>query len=214
MSCNLEKQLLAAPVVAICRHVPADRLIPAAQALYEGGIRFLEVTMNSEGALESIAALARHFEGTDMVIGAGTVIGRENALAVLAAGAHFLVCPHTDPEVIETALAADALPLPGVMTPTDIAMALKAGAKVLKLFPAGALGSDYVKHVRGPFDRVPLLAVGGVDLSNAPEYIAAGCVGLGLGSSLVDNKLIAAGDYPELTRRAADYMALFADQEK
>lgn len=207
----LEKQLLAAPVVAIARHVPTDRLLPAAHALYKGGVRFVEVTLNSQGALEGIAALAAEFAGTDMVIGAGTVIGRENAEAALAAGARFLVCPHTDPAVIAAALEADALPLPGVMTPTDMAMATAAGAKILKLFPAGALGVAYVKQVRGPFNKVPLLAVGGVDLKNAADYLAAGCVGLGLGSALVDNKVIAAGDYDELTRRAAAYMALFKE---
>ena len=158
--------------------------------------------------MECIAALSREFEGTDMVIGAGTVIGREKAEAVLAAGARFLVCPHTDPEVIRAALEADALPLPGVMTPTDVAMALAAGAKILKLFPAGALGVNYVKQLRGPFDRVPFLAVGGVDLTNAADYLAAGCVGLGIGSSLADNKVIAAGDYDEITRRTEAYLAL------
>lgn len=205
---QLEHKLLTTPLVAIARHIPGDRLIPAAQALYAGGVRFIEVTLNSQGALDSIQALRRAFIHTDMVIGAGTVLGPTAARQAMDAGASFLVCPHTDPAVIKAALDAEALALPGVMTPTDVAQALEAGARVMKLFPAGALGPAYVRQLRAPFNRVPFLAVGGVDLDNAAQYLAAGCAGLGLGGALVDAKAIGQGDYEELTRRAQRYIAL------
>lgn len=207
---QLEHKLLTIPLVAIARHIPGDRLIPAAQALYAGGVRFIEVTLNSQGALDSIKALCRAFMHTDMSIGAGTVLGRAAAREAMDAGASFLVCPHTDPAVIEEALKADALALPGVMTPTDVAVALGAGARVMKLFPAGALGAAYVRQLRAPFDHVPFLAVGGVDLDNAAQYLAAGCAGLGLGGALVDSQAVMQGDYPELTRLAQRYIALLS----
>ncbi len=203
---QLEQKLLSVPLVAIARHIPQERLIPAAQALYAGGVRFIEVTLNSQDALSSIRKLRRAFAQTDMSVGAGTVLSRASAREALEAGATFLVCPHTDPVVIGEALHAGALPLPGVMTPTDVVHALEAGAKIMKLFPAGALGTDYIRQLRGPFDQVPFLAVGGIDLNNAGQYMAAGCAGLGLGSSLVDAKAIERGDYPELTRRAQRYL--------
>ena len=198
---QLEYKLLTTPLVAIARHIPGDRLIPAAQALYAGGVRFIEVTLNSQGALDSIQALRRAFIHTDMVIGAGTVLGPTAARQALDAGASFLVCPHTDPAVIKAALDAEALALPGVMTPTDVAQALEAGARVMKLFPAGALGPADVRQLRAPFNRVPFL-------DNAAQYLAAGCAGLGLGGALVDAKAIGQGDYEELTRRAQRYIAL------
>lgn len=208
---QLEQKLLSVPLVAIARHIPCERLIPAAEALYAGGVRFIEVTMNSRGALDSIQALSRAFAHTDMSIGAGTVLGRAAARDALDAGASFLVCPHTDPAVIKAALEAEALPLPGVMTPTDVAQALDAGARVLKLFPAGALGAAYVRQLRAPFDRVPFFAVGGIDLENAAQYLAAGCAGLGLGGALVDAKAIEREDYAELTYKARRYLDLISD---
>ena len=204
----LEKRLLDRPLVAIARHIPPESTLAMARALYAGGVRFLELTLNTEAALSGISLLTEAFSGTDMVIGAGTVLGEDAARRALKAGARFLVCPHTDPRVIRTALEAGALPLPGVMTPTDIAEALEAGARILKLFPAGALEPDYIRQIRGPFDRTPFLAVGGIDLDNAAAFLEAGCIGWGIGGSLVDAKAIARGDFARLEDHARRYVAL------
>ena len=203
---NLALRLRAVPLIAIARNVPPELLPGAARALLDGGFRFLEVTMNSEGVLDSIRALKEEFAGTDLAIGAGTVLTAGDAKAALEAGAEFLVCPHTDAAVIRAALEADALPLPGVMTPTEVAAALAAGAEFLKLFPAGALGPGYVKALRGPFDKATFLAVGGVDETTAPAFLKAGCVGFGLGSTLLSAST--AADPETLRATAARWTAL------
>jgi len=195
----LEKELQQNGLVAILRGVPEDKLIPVVDALVAGGIRFVEITLGSPGDLNGIASLA---DRTDVVAGAGTVKSVDDARAAIAVGAKFLVCPATDVEVIRLATEVDVIPMPGVMTPTEMITAMRAGANTLKLFPASVLGPAYIKAVRAPLPEVKLFAVGGIDEHNAKDYLAAGAIGLGVGSTLTPKEAIACENYAEITRRA------------
>ena len=192
-------------VVAIVRHLPEDQLEPVFAALADAGIRLIEVTMNSAGAAEQIT-LAQELFGDRMLIGAGTVSTPDRALAALAAGARFLVTPNLDLEVVEIARRQHCPVIPGVMTPTEMMTAMKAGVKVLKLFPASQLGTAYVKDILAPLDELKLVAVGGVTPQNSAEWIKAGCVGVGMGSSLLPKDLVESKNYGQLRRQTEAFI--------
>jgi 2-dehydro-3-deoxyphosphogluconate aldolase/(4S)-4-hydroxy-2-oxoglutarate aldolase len=120
----------------------------------------------------------------------------------IAAGARFLVSPNLDAEVIKTALDNDVLPMPGVMTPTEIVQALKYGAPIVKLFPSSSLGAGYVKELKGPFSNLKLIAVGGINKDNIKDFIKAGAIGAGIGGSLVDKTAIEHEDYTKIAEYA------------
>jgi len=192
-------------VVAIVRHLPEDQLEPVFAALADAGIRLIEVTMNSAGAAEQIT-LAQELFGDRMLIGAGTVSTPDRALAALAAGARFLVTPNLDLEVVEIARRQHCPVIPGVMTPTEMMTAMKAGVKVLKLFPASQLGTAYVKDILAPLDELKLVAVGGVTPQISAEWIKAGCVGVGMGSSLLPKDLVESKNYGQLRRQTEAFI--------
>lgn len=196
-------------VVAILRRTEAARALETARAILDGGVRAIEVTCDSPGALEMIGAISTAL-GDRMLVGAGTVLDIETAEAALAAGARYIVSPHTDPVLI-SAMAARGVPcVPGAFTPTEALTAWRAGAVVVKLFPAGPVGPAHLRDLRGPLRQIPFLPTGGVTLDNASAFIAAGAWGLGIGSALVDQALIDAGNFSELTRRAAGFIAAAA----
>ncbi len=172
------------PVVAILRGVRPDEAVGIAEALVEAGIRLIEVPMNSPEPLASIAAI-QHALGGDALIGAGTVVDVAAVDAVAATGSGILVTPNTDTAVIARAIAKGLEPMPGFVTPSEAFQAYAAGARRLKLFPAGALGLDYLKSVREilPPD-VRLWAVGGTGTGNIAQWLAAGCEGIGVGGAL------------------------------
>ena len=170
-------------LVAILRHVPPDALVGLADALHAGGIRAVEVTMNSRDAAGGLKRLASTFRGR-LVVGAGTVLDVETAETAIACGATFLVSPHVDPNLIAASTRMGVPFVAGAMTPTEVLAAWHAGAALVKLFPAGILGARYVAEVRGPFGDIPLLTTGGVNLENATSFIAAGAWGLGVGGAL------------------------------
>ncbi|MCG7409065.1 bifunctional 4-hydroxy-2-oxoglutarate aldolase/2-dehydro-3-deoxy-phosphogluconate aldolase [Paenibacillus sp. ACRRX] len=179
----ITERLLAERIVAIFRGYTGDQADEAASALIRGGIRLLEVTMNTEGAPAIIYRWRQLYEDRAF-IGAGTVLDVEMAREAISSGAQFLISPNLDEAVIEYASARGIDVWPGVFTPTEMVRAWKAGAKALKLFPLGALGPEYIREVRGPLAHIPILATGGIDLGNAASYWAAGASAFGLGSKL------------------------------
>ncbi len=199
-------------LIVIVRGVSADRLIPLAEAMYAGGVRLLEVPYSADGRVsdeetaEEIGMLVSHFAGR-MYIGAGTVLTERQVELTAAAGGRFIISPNTSAAVIARTRALGLVSLPGAMTPTEIEAAHEAGADLVKLFPAGTLGPDYVKAVRAPLSHIGLLAVGGVDKENAAAYLAAGALGIGVSSGIVDKRLLASGDLAGITRLAAAYVA-------
>jgi len=148
--------------------------------------------------------------GDRAVLGAGTVLDIAAADEALAAGAAFIVSPHTDTELVREMAARGVVCIPGALTPSEVLSAWRAGASVVKLFPAGPVGAGYLKDLRGPLADIPLLPTGGVTLDNAATFIAAGAWGLGLGSALVAPDLVASGRFDELTRRAAAFARIAA----
>ncbi len=171
-------------IVAIIRRAAPFDAPAIARALADGGVRALEITLNSHDALRAIAAV-RALELPGLVVGAGTVRSASNARDAVAAGAQFLVAPNFDPAAAGIAHAAGMAMVPGIATPTEAVAAAAAGCRLLKFFPAAALGASYLKLIRDPLDDLKFMATGGIDQSNLADFFAAGAVAVGLGSSLV-----------------------------
>ncbi|GAB4118352.1 MAG: bifunctional 4-hydroxy-2-oxoglutarate aldolase/2-dehydro-3-deoxy-phosphogluconate aldolase [Roseiflexaceae bacterium] len=187
-------------IVAIIRgDYPIDRVLAIAEALRAGGVTMLEMTLNSNGALPAIAALRR--DQPDMLIGAGTVRTTAQFESAIAAGAQFSVAPASDLEVIRMAAARGFLHLPGVFTATEAETAARAGARVLKLFPADLVGPAYLKALRAPLDDLLFVPTGGVSGENIASYIKAGAAAVGLGSNLVAGVNQPLEDLTERARR-------------
>ena len=198
---NLAATITRHRVFAILRHIPDELLLPVLDALMAGGIRLLEITMNSADAVAQLERASDHLTD-DALLSAGTVTNVARARAAISAGARFLVTPNLDPAVLDLADKAGVPVVPGVMTPSEMVAGMQAGAAALKLFPAGRLGTGYVKDVRAALDDAPLVAVGGVTAENAADWIRAGCIGVGIGSSLLDAELLATHDMDGLQARA------------
>jgi 2-dehydro-3-deoxyphosphogluconate aldolase/(4S)-4-hydroxy-2-oxoglutarate aldolase len=189
-------------IVAVIRLEQAAVLSRVVEALVAGGVRAIEVTMTVPGAIESIRQLAGS-ASDDLLLGAGTVLDAETARRTIDAGAEFVVSPVFRPAVVEACHAAGVPALPGCYSPTEILDAWDAGADIVKVFPAGGLGPAFFKDVRAPLPHVKLMPTGGVTIDNAGEWIRAGAVAIGVGSALVDPRLVRTGDLAAITDRAA-----------
>jgi 2-dehydro-3-deoxyphosphogluconate aldolase / (4S)-4-hydroxy-2-oxoglutarate aldolase len=189
-------------VVAIIRLKDGAALPRVVEALAEGGVRALEITMTVPGAVEHIRQVASTLPA-GFVLGAGTVLTAETALEVADAGARFIVSPVFRTEVIEAAHRRDIPVLPGCFSPTEILNAWDAGADIIKVFPATALGPTYLKDLRGPLPQVKLCPTGGVSIDNAGDWIRAGAVAVGVGSALVDAQAVSAGNFAQIRDNAS-----------
>ncbi|NGQ95947.1 bifunctional 4-hydroxy-2-oxoglutarate aldolase/2-dehydro-3-deoxy-phosphogluconate aldolase [Brevibacillus sp. SYP-B805] len=199
------QNMIKGGIIAILRHVPEENAVRVAESLVEGGVTALEVPVQTAGAFRAMEAIASRLQGK-AVVGAGTVLDAETARLSINCGAEFLFSPSLHQEVIRTGLRYGKIVVPGVMTPTEMIQAMEWGADLVKIFPAGSLGPSYVKDVRGPFPHIPVIPTGGVNLENAAAFIKAGAVALGVGGSLVDSRLMAAGEYDKLRERAARFV--------
>ncbi|MBB6731628.1 bifunctional 4-hydroxy-2-oxoglutarate aldolase/2-dehydro-3-deoxy-phosphogluconate aldolase [Cohnella zeiphila] len=206
MSTNLLETLSREKIVAIIRGIEADKGDATAQALADGGIVFLEVTLNTDGALGMISRFREKYEDR-MRIGAGTVLDLGQAKEAVAAGAEYIISPNLDEEVIYYGVEQGVAVWPGTMTPSEIVRAYKAGASAVKVFPMGALGVNYLKEVRAPLDHIPMIGTGGVNLSNIRTVLEAGAIAVGLGGNLVDKKLVKEGKFDELTKLAQAFVS-------
>jgi len=193
-------------VVAIIRAKSSDQLIAAADAIKAGGVKVIEVTMTTPGALGVIEEATRRY-GQEVLFGAGTVLDPETARAAILAGAGFVVAPTLNLHVIALCNRYGVPAIPGCYTPTEMLTAWEAGADMIKLFPADVGGPELVKAILGPLPQLEIIPVGGVTLGTAADFIRKGAAALGVGSSLVNQKLLDAGDLAELTRRAAAFIA-------
>ncbi|MBU8908952.1 bifunctional 4-hydroxy-2-oxoglutarate aldolase/2-dehydro-3-deoxy-phosphogluconate aldolase [Desertibacillus haloalkaliphilus] len=175
-------------VVAIIRGGgEASEILAIAEALRDGGVKTLEITVETPGVLSLIEKVNKEF-GNDLIVGAGTVLDPETARAAIMSGAKFIFSPTVDADTIRLTKRYGVISIPGALTPTEILTAYESGADVIKVFPANVFGPRYLKDVHGPLPQVPLMPTGGIDLSNAGEFIKAGGVAVGLGSSLVNTK--------------------------
>jgi 2-dehydro-3-deoxyphosphogluconate aldolase/(4S)-4-hydroxy-2-oxoglutarate aldolase len=193
-------------VVAVIRMKDPAKVQAVVDAIAAGGVTTIEVTMTVPGAVELIRTLAPRMPA-GFILGAGTVIDADTAAKVIDAGAQFIVSPIFRRSVV-TACHQRGVPVtPGCFTPTEILEAWDAGADIVKVFPATALGPGYIKDVRAPLPQVKLMPTGGVTVENAGEWIAAGAVAVGVGSALLDTKAIDAGDYDVLRAKAERIVA-------
>ncbi|PWV97303.1 2-dehydro-3-deoxyphosphogluconate aldolase/(4S)-4-hydroxy-2-oxoglutarate aldolase [Paenibacillus cellulosilyticus] len=197
-------------IVAILRGIEAQHADQTAQAIIDGGVRLLEVTMNTEGATAIINQWRTKFGDGKARIGAGTVLDVEMAREAVAAGAQFIISPNLDEEVIAYGVERGISVWPGCMTPTEIVRAWKAGAEAVKVFPMASLGVKYLAEIRAPLNNIPMLATGGVDIDNIGDYFRAGACAVGMGSKLVNLDWIRAGEYERVTERVRQFVQVAA----
>jgi 2-dehydro-3-deoxyphosphogluconate aldolase/(4S)-4-hydroxy-2-oxoglutarate aldolase len=205
MASELMQSLSREKIVAIIRGISAESGDATAKALADGGIVFLEVTLNTDGALGMISSFRQNYEGR-MRIGAGTVLDIGQAKEAIAAGAEYIISPNLDEEVVYYGVEKGIEVWPGTMTPTEIVRAYKAGASAVKVFPMGSLGINYLKEIRAPLNHIPMVATGGVNLQNINSVIEAGAIAVGLGGNLVDKQLVKDGKFEELTKLARAFV--------
>ncbi|WP_102347433.1 bifunctional 4-hydroxy-2-oxoglutarate aldolase/2-dehydro-3-deoxy-phosphogluconate aldolase [Bacillus sp. Marseille-P3661] len=184
------KRLTDSGLVAVIRRPKREDIRPIAEALVAGGVGALEITLDTEGALEAITELKRDL-GDKVLVGAGTVIDKESAKRAIEHGSDFIFSPIYDVEMIQLTVRYGKISIPGVMTPTEILKAYEAGADILKIFPGGTLGASYIKDLQGPMAHIPIMPTGGVNLENVQDFINNGAVAVGVGGSLLDKNIIA-----------------------
>jgi 2-dehydro-3-deoxyphosphogluconate aldolase / (4S)-4-hydroxy-2-oxoglutarate aldolase len=193
-------------IVPVVRTPSAESAIRSIEAIYRGGVRAAEVTMTVPGAIRALEKVADQF-GDKIMLGAGTVLDPETARACMLAGAQFFVTPTLKLSTIEMAKRYSKVICPGALTPTEILTAWEAGADVVKVFPANALGGPkYIKALKGPLPHIQMIPTGGVNLETAGEFLKAGACAVAVGSELVDAKLIRENRYEEMEQRARQYL--------
>lgn len=196
--------ILETGVVAIMRARSADQLLEAAEAVLAGGVKAIEVTMTTPGALDVIRQAVSKF-GSEVLFGVGSVLDPETARSAMLAGAQFVVCPTLNIKTVEICNRYSVPVMPGAYTPTELLTAWEAGATVVKVFPASVGGPAYIKAIKAPLPHIRLAAVGGVDLDNAADFIRAGVEIVGVGGELVSQKLLDAKDFAAITERARGF---------
>jgi len=201
----LMREVAECGVVAVIRAQSKEQLIDITQALLAGGVVAIEVTMSTPKAIRGIEMLADEF-GDRAVVGVGTVLDAPTARDAIAAGAQFVVSPVLDADVIATTRRYGKISIPGAFTPTEILRAWTLGADVVKVFPATALGPQYLKDVLAPMPQLKLTPTGGVDAKNAGDWIKAGAAFVGAGSSLVTKDAMAKGNWESITANAKTFV--------
>lgn len=211
MKKDVIQSILHNKLIVIIRGVDEEKLCPLVQAMYDGGVRLVELTYDSSGkaedsrTAENIAMLKERF-GDIMHIGAGTVTTREQVELTYGVGGDFIISPNVKEDVIKTTVKRNMVSIPGALTPTEIQTAHDYGADFVKLFPVTSMGPHYVKAIRAPLSNINMLAVGGIDLDNIREYLDCGICGFGIGSNIIDKNLIAACDYGAITALTEQYV--------
>lgn len=205
---DIVNQIESLGLVPVVRASSADEAMQAIEAIKAGGVNVLEITMTVPGAVRVIEKVADKY-GSDVLVGAGTVLDPETARACLLAGAQFIVSPALNLATIELCHRYSAPICPGVLTPTEVITAWSAGVDFVKVFPCGSVGgASYVKNLKGPFPQVKIIPTGGVSLTTAADFIKAGAAALGVGTDLVDVKAIREGNAAIVTERAQQFVKI------
>ena len=207
-------------IIAIVRGVEPKKLVPLAKALYDGGIRLMEITYSADGSVSdeetaaAVGTLANEFDGR-MYIGSGTVLTREQVKRTYDVGGRFIISPNTDTEVIKYTKELGMVSIPGALTPSEAEAANRAGADFVKLFPVTSMGTSYVKAIAAPLSHIKFLAVGGITPENIGEYLDIGVCGFGIGSNIINKEYIAHGNFEKITASAKEYvMAVNGETEE
>lgn len=202
---QIVSQIESTGVVAIIRASDSAELVEVVNALRDGGLTCIEVTMTTPDALEVIKA-ARAKTADDTAIGVGTVLDAETARSAILAGAQFVVAPTTDLPTIEICRRYSVPVIPGALTPTEILRAWQAGADFVKVFPTGSLGPQYIKDIRGPLPQIKMVPTGGITLDNAGDFIRSGASALGIGSALVRGEWVKKRDFAAIRQEAGKWL--------
>ncbi len=213
MKLDILNRIYAEGIVAILRADHASGLVQAAEALKLGGVTVMEVTLTTPGALDVIRQAADQL-GTEVLIGAGSVLDATSARLAILAGARFLVTPALDIDVIRMGNRYSIPVIMGCYTPSEIKIAWEQGADLIKLFPASQGGLPYLKALQAPLPQVQFVPTGGIDLDNVGDYLTAGAFAVGVGSTLISADLLAASDYDEITRRAHAFRQIVEQQRR
>ena len=200
------KYLEQIPIVAIIRGAEGEKADRAVEAALAGGLRTLEITLNQPEACEQIARIKKRF-GDEIALGAGTVLDAAAAEDAISAGAEFIVTPAMLPEVIECCLNRSVSVFPGAVTPTEILSAHRAGAEMVKVFPAGRLGPAYIKSLKGPFPEIRLMPTGGIGLGEFIDFLEAGADAVGIGGDLFNREWMLNGDWAAIEQTAQAYVS-------
>jgi 2-dehydro-3-deoxyphosphogluconate aldolase/(4S)-4-hydroxy-2-oxoglutarate aldolase len=193
-------------LVPVIRATSADEAMRAIDAIREGGVDVLEITMTVPNAVRLIEQVAERY-GNDALVGAGTVLDPETARACILAGAKFIVSPALNLDTIALCKRYGVPVMPGALTPTEVITAWQAGADMVKVFPCGAVGgASYLKALKAPFPQVDLIPTGGVNLKTAADFLKAGASALGVGADLVDTAALKEGKASVLTEKAKQYV--------
>ncbi len=206
---NKEKNLqdiVDCGVVAIVRVESAQEAVAVCVAIAKGGVKPIEITMTVPGAIDAIKEL-KSIAKDEVLVGAGTVLDSETAVAVIHAGAEFVVSPTLNLAVIEVCRRYSKIVIPGAFTPTEILTAWEAGADIVKVFPARVGGPKYLVDIKGPLPQIRLLPTGGVSVENTPDFIRAGAVAVAAGTSLVDKKAVSEKKFDIITENARKFVA-------
>ena len=205
---DVRNRIIEIGIVPVVRALSSREACMAAEAVCEGGIPIVEITMTVPGAVEVIRELVRNC-APDVLIGAGTVLNAEAARRCLDAGAQFLVSPGLNLQVVELAVREGKLMMAGALTPTEVITAWEAGSDFVKVFPCGQVGgAKYIKALRGPFPQVPLVPTGGVNLNTAAELIEAGAAALGVGGELVQADALKSNKPEVIVENARKFLAI------
>jgi len=201
-------RIIETGLIPVVRAESSDIAMRAIDAIKEGGISVLEITMTVPGAIRVIEEVARRF-GEDVIVGAGTVLDAETARACILAGAKFIVSPALDLETISCCRRYSIPVMPGAMTPSEVLTAWKAGADFVKVFPANAVGgASYIKALKAPLPQIELVPTGGVSLKTAADFIKAGAAALGVGTDLVDTAALRKGEDKSISARAKQFIEI------
>lgn len=192
-------------IIAILRTDNAQTLVPLAKALFAGGVRVIEFSLTTPGALQ-ILQEARAALPPELVLGVGTALSPAAADAAIQAGAQLVVTPTLNLDVIRLCRRYGVVTIPGAFTPTEIQLAWETGGDLVKVFPAATLGAGFFRAMQGPLPQIPLVAVGGVRTANVADFLMAGAVAVGVGSSLAQADLVAAQDWPAITQLARSFL--------
>jgi len=199
-------RMISEGLIPVIRVTSAQEAMDVADAIKEGGVSLIEITLSVLGAIDVIKELTQRYKD-EIVLGAGTVLDTETGRAALLAGAQFIVSPALNLDLIELGHRYSAVVIPGTMTPTEILTAWNAGADMVKVFPAAQLGGpEYIKAIRGPLPQILLVPTGGVNLQNAGAFIQAGAAALGVGGELVDKKAVKEGKFQIITENTRSFL--------
>jgi 2-dehydro-3-deoxyphosphogluconate aldolase / (4S)-4-hydroxy-2-oxoglutarate aldolase len=194
----------SAPVIGILRGVKEESLKGVSEASIAGGLRFIEITLNTQDSYHLIQQATNKY--SELTIGAGTVLSAEDARRAFYSGAQFIVAPNLEEEVAAFCVENKLAYFPGALTPTEIQKAWKCGATMVKVFPVSQMGPDYFKQVKGPFDKVKLVAVGGVNLRNIKKYLGAGADAVALGGSIYSLQRMENGKFSDIQKDIEEFM--------